>query len=101
MEDLDRRSAERWERLEKHFEDASAALQERDVAFESRLSSLELLTFAQYTTVVVADIWGAHYDSHVGELEHRMADLELIFLAEIRDECDDRVETLEEVVEDL
>ena len=34
-------SAARWERLEKRFEDASAALQEHEQAVDSRLNSLE------------------------------------------------------------
>jgi hypothetical protein len=55
----------------------------------------------QYTTAVVANNWGAHFDSRINDLETRMVDLELICLAEIHDECDDCVETLEQVVGEL
>lgn len=55
MEEQDKRSAERWERLEKRFEDAGDALQEREQAVEAHISSLEDLTSAQYTAAVVFD----------------------------------------------
>jgi hypothetical protein len=50
---------------------------------------------------MVTDNWGAHFDSRVMDLEQRMANLELIHLAEIHDERDDRVEELEDAVGDL
>jgi hypothetical protein len=50
---------------------------------------------------MVADNWGAHFDSRVDDLEQRMVDLELIRLAEIHDERDDRVEATEQAVGDL
>ncbi|CAD6246410.1 unnamed protein product [Miscanthus lutarioriparius] len=86
MEDLDKRFAERWERLEKRFEDASTALQEREQDVDGRPASLEDYASTQYIAATVADNWGAHFDSCVSDLEQRMADLELIRLAEIRDE---------------
>jgi hypothetical protein len=95
MEGQDKRSTECWEHLEKRFEEASAALQERDNAVDSRLSSLEGFASAQYTATVVADNWGSHFDLRIDDLEQRMADLELIRLTEIRDERDDRVESVE------
>ncbi|XP_066345321.1 uncharacterized protein [Miscanthus floridulus] len=101
MEDLDRRSSERWERLDKRFEDVSASLQEHEEAVDSRITSLESFAFAQYTAAIVADNWGAHFDSCVTDLEQRMADLEMIRVVEYRDERDDRVSTLEEAVGDL
>jgi hypothetical protein len=101
MEDFDRRSAEHWERLERRFEDASATVQEREEAVDGRLIELENFASTQYTAAVIADNWGSHFDSRVSDLEQRMADLELIRLAEIRDERDDRVEALEGAVEEL
>ncbi|CAD6334072.1 unnamed protein product [Miscanthus lutarioriparius] len=102
MEEFDTRSAERWERLEKKgFEDASAALQEREEAVDGRLAALEDFASSQYTAAVVADNWGTHFDSRVTDLEQRMVDIELIRLAEIRDEQDDRVEALEGAVGEL
>jgi len=65
------------------------------------ITSLEDLTSAQYTTAVVSDNWGARFDSRIDDLEQRMADLELICLAEICDDRDDNVEALEGVVGDL
>ena len=41
FEAFDSRSAERWERLEKRIDDASAALQEREGSVDGRLQSLE------------------------------------------------------------
>jgi DNA repair exonuclease SbcCD ATPase subunit len=101
MDEQDKRSAERSERLEKRFEDASASLQESEDAVDSRLSSLEGFANAQYTAAVVADNWATHFDSRVDDLEQRMADLELIRLVEIRDERDDRVEAVEQAVWEL
>ena len=80
MEDYDKR----WGNLERRFDDASAALQEREEAVDARFGSLESFTSAQYTAAVVADNWGSHFDSRVSDLEQRMADLELIWLAEIQ-----------------
>jgi hypothetical protein len=101
MDEQDKRSAERWERLEKRFDDASASLHEREDTIDGRLSSLEGFAHAQYKAAVVADNWGAHFESRVDDLGQRMADLELIRLAEIRDERDDRVEAAEQAVGDL
>lgn len=50
---------------------------------------------------MVADNWGAHFDERVSDLEHRMNELELIRLYEIRDERDERVSALEAVTADL
>ena len=101
MEELDKHSAERWERLEKRFEDAGDALQGHEQAIEIRVAALEDLTSAQYTAAVVSDNWGARFDLRIDDLEQRMADLELIRLAEIHDERDDRLEALEGVVRNL
>jgi Mg2+/Co2+ transporter CorC len=68
---------------------------------DSRTASLEDFVSSQYTTTVVADNWGSHFESRVSGLETCMADLELIRLAEIRDEHDDRVEALEQAVAEL
>jgi chromosome segregation ATPase len=101
MDEQDKRSAEHWERPEKRFDDASASLYKREDAIDDHLSSLEGFAHAQYNAAVVADNWGAHFESRVNDLEQRMADLELIRLAEIRDERDDRVEAAEQAVGDL
>lgn len=101
MEDLDAHSTERWGCLEKRVDDVSTALWEREIMVDSRTASLEDFVSSQYTTTVVADNWGSHFESRVSGLETCMADLELIRLAEIRDEHDDRVEALEQAVAEL
>jgi chromosome segregation ATPase len=98
MDNYDARSAERWGRLEKRVDDAEASLREREVAVDSRLTSLEGLVSAQYTAAAVADNWGSHFEVRLEELDQRMGALELIRLAEIHDERDDRVEDLEGAV---
>lgn len=101
MEDFDKRSFEHWERSEKRFEDATTTLHEREEAVDARIASLENFASTQYSAAIIADNWGAHFDSRVTDLEQRMANLELILLAEIHDEWDDRVEELEGAVRDL
>jgi hypothetical protein len=66
-----------------------------------RVTQLEENTNAQYTATVVTDNWGTHFDERVSNLEHRMNELELICLYEIRDERDEHVSVLESVVADL
>ena len=101
FDSFDKRSAERWERLEKRIDDASASLQEREGSVDARLLSLENFASAQFTAAIVADNWGSHFDARVSDLEQRMFDLELIRLNEIRDESDDRVEAVEQSVGEL
>lgn len=101
IDDLRADSNERWERWERCFDDTTAEFQERDVATEHRISSLEEFVEAEYTAAIVSDNWGAHFNEWVSDLEHRMVDLELVRVHEICDEHDDRVAAVETVTADL
>jgi hypothetical protein len=87
--------------VEKRYDEAAVAFQERAKIVDARLTSLENNTLYQYTAAVVTDNWGHQFDERVTDLEQRMGNLELIRLAKIRDERDDRVEELEGAVGNL
>lgn len=57
--------------------------------------------YAQYTTTIVTDNWGSHFDARISDIEHRMVDLELVRVTEICLEHDDRVAALEAAVVEL
>jgi hypothetical protein len=57
IDEQNSRSAERWERLEKRFEEVSYSLQEYEEATDAHISSLESFASAQYTAAIVADNW--------------------------------------------
>jgi hypothetical protein len=101
IDDLRNDSNRQWEHWEWRFDDVTAEFQERDVAIERRISSLEEFDGAEYTATVIADNWGAHFDERISNLEHRMVDLELVHIHEICNERDDRVATVETAVADL
>ena len=46
------RNTDRWER---HFEEATLELQERDEAVDRRIKSLEEFASAQYTATIIVD----------------------------------------------
>ena len=60
-----------------------------------RVAAMERFCSDQTEQNVVADDWGRTMERHVGELEQRADDIELIRFTKIRDERDDRVEALE------
>jgi hypothetical protein len=69
--------------LDRRFSDLEAAQFQRDTAVDTRIESLERFASEQYTAAIIADNWGGHFSTRVGELEERVHDLELVCYVEI------------------